>query len=66
MYSALNALSEYTYFYITKNIASYALQLDFKIVESLQRIVKRFQDKYFFRHFLEILLAYVLHRFIFT
>ena len=36
MYSVLNTLSEYTYFYILKNITSYTFLLAFKIVESLQ------------------------------
>ena len=40
MYSVLNALSEYTYFYISKNITLYTFLLDFKIVESLQCILK--------------------------
>ena len=44
MYSALNALLEYTYFYLSKNITSctfvHAL-LVFKIVESLQCILKK-------------------------
>ena len=40
MYSVLNTLTEYTYFYISKNITSYTLLLVFKIVESLQCILK--------------------------
>ena len=36
MYSVLNTLSEYTYFYRTKTIASYAFV--FKIVGSLQAL----------------------------
>ena len=40
MYSVLNTLSEYTYFYISKNITSYTFVLVFKIVESLQCILK--------------------------
>ena len=39
MYSVLNTLSEYTYFYISKNITSYTFLLIFKIVESLQCIL---------------------------
>ena len=39
MYSVLNTLSEYAYFYISKNI-SYNFLLVFKIVESLQCILK--------------------------
>ena len=31
----LNTLSEYTYFYIWKNITSYTFLLVFKIIESL-------------------------------
>ena len=40
MYSALNAFSEYTYFYISKNITSYTFLLAFKIAESPQCILK--------------------------
>ena len=40
MYSILNTLSEYTYFSISKNITSYTFLLVFKIVESLQCILK--------------------------
>ena len=36
MYSVLNALSEYRYFYISKNITSYTFLLVFKIVESIK------------------------------
>ena len=36
VYSALNTLSEYTYFYITQNITTYTFLLVFKIIESLQ------------------------------
>ena len=39
MYSVLNTLSEYTYFYMSKNITSYIFLLVFKIVESLQCIL---------------------------
>ena len=39
MYSVWNTLSEYTYFYISKNITSYTFLLVFKIVESLQCIL---------------------------
>ena len=39
MYSLLNTLSEYTYFYISKNITSHTFLLVFKIVESLQCIL---------------------------
>ena len=42
MYSVLNTLSEYTYLYISKNITSYTFLLLFKIVESLQCILKRY------------------------
>ena len=38
----LNKLSDYTYFYISKNITSYTFVLVFKIVESLQFILKNF------------------------
>ena len=40
MYSVLNTLSEYTYFYISKNITSYTFLLVFTIVENLQYILK--------------------------
>ena len=40
MYSVLNALSEYRYFYISKNITSYTFLFVFKIVESIQCIIK--------------------------
>ena len=39
MYSVLNTLSEYTYFYIPKDITSYTFLLVFKIVESPQSIL---------------------------
>ena len=39
MYGVLNKLSEYRYFYISKNITSYTFYLDFKIVESLPCIL---------------------------
>ena len=41
MYSVLNTLSEYTYFYILENIISYNFFLVFKMVESLQCILKK-------------------------
>ena len=40
MRSVLNTISEYTYFYISKNITSYTFLLVFKIVESLKCILK--------------------------
>ena len=40
MYSVLNTLSEYTYFYISKDITLYTFLLVFKIIESLQCILK--------------------------
>ena len=40
MYSVLNVLSEYTYFYISKSITPYTFLLVFKIVERLQCILK--------------------------
>ena len=40
MYSVLNTLSEYTDFYISKNIISYNLLLVFKTVKNLQCILK--------------------------
>ena len=42
MYSVLNKLSEFAYFYISKNIASCSFLLVFKTIESLQCI---FNDK---------------------
>ena len=47
MYSVLNTLSEYTYFYISKNITSYTFLLVFKILESLQCILKTFTFRWF-------------------
>ena len=41
VYSVLNTISEYKYFYISKNIPSYTLLLVCKIVESLQCMLKR-------------------------
>ena len=41
MYSVLNILSEYSYFYISKNITSYTFLFVFKIVESPQYILKK-------------------------
>ena len=43
MYNVLNTLSEYTYFYISKYITSCTFLLVFKIVESLQCILKALQ-----------------------
>ena len=40
MYNVLNTLSEYTYFYISKNITSYTFLLVLKIDESLHCILK--------------------------
>ena len=40
MYNVLKTLSEYTYFYILKNINSYTFLLVFEIVETLQCILK--------------------------
>ena len=39
MYGVLNALSEYTCLYISKNITLYTFLLVFKIVKSLQCIL---------------------------
>ena len=44
MYSVLNTLSEYTYFYISKNMTSYTFLLVLKIVESLQCILNPLQE----------------------
>ena len=41
MYSVINTISEYTYFYISKNITSYSFFLVFKIFGSLQCILKQ-------------------------
>ena len=46
MYSVLNMLSEYSYFYISENITSYKFLLVFKIVESFQCIVNRWIGRY--------------------
>ena len=40
MYVVLNTLSEYTYFYISKSVTLYTFLPIFKIVESLQCILK--------------------------
>ena len=50
MYSVLNTFSEYAYFYISKekNITSYIFFLVFKIVESLQCILKESRLRGFF------------------
>ena len=40
VHSVLNTLLEHTYFYISKNMTSYTFLLGFKIVESLQCILK--------------------------
>ena len=49
MYSAMSTLSEYTHFYISKNITSYTFLLVFKIVESLQYILNlAWKEKHLF------------------
>ena len=40
MYIVFNTLAKYIYFYISKNITSYSFLLVFKIVKSLQCILK--------------------------
>ena len=45
MYGVFNTLSEYTYFYISKNITSYTLLFVFKIVVSLQCILNSISTK---------------------
>ena len=40
MYSVLNTLLEYTYFYISKDITSYTFLRVYKIVENLQHVLK--------------------------
>ena len=54
MYILLNTLSEYTYFYISKNITLYTFLLVFKIVENLQSILKA-------SHYKWEMQCYVLH-----
>ena len=49
MCSILNKLSEYIYFYISKNIHTLLLRV-FKIVESLQCIAKLTEMKFLWRH----------------
>ena len=51
MYEILIALSQYTYFYISKNIISYTFFLVFKIVENLQCIIKQSLNM---RHILKV------------
>ena len=51
MYSVLYTLSEYTYFYISKNITSYTFLLVFKIVKAFN--VSLIQKFYFINLFLE-------------
>ena len=41
MYNVLNRVSDYTYFYISKNITSYTFLFVFKFVESFQRNLNR-------------------------
>ena len=57
MHTVLNALSEYTYFYILKNITLYIFLLVFKIVESLQCIYKKYNsiDSFFWTKDKEVL-----------
>ena len=45
MHSVLNTLSEYSYFYISKNITSYTFVLLFKIFECLQSVLNHNQKK---------------------
>ena len=47
MYNVLNTLSEYTYFYISKNITSYNFLLVLKIDKSLQCILKKNLQNHF-------------------
>ena len=56
MYSVLNTLSEYTYFYITKDITSYTFSLVFKIVKSYHCCI----FKHFIFSILDIFCTYVL------
>ena len=60
VYSVLNKLSEYIYFYLSKNITSYTFPLVFKIVERLQYILKF--KTFVFNKF--NLILQVLHHFI--
>ena len=48
MYRVLNTVSEYTSFYISKNITSYNFSFVFKIVKSRQCILNK-KDWYFTR-----------------
>ena len=41
MYGVLSTLSEYMYFYISKNISSYNFLLVFEIIESFQCVLKK-------------------------
>ena len=41
MYNILNVQSEYTYFYITKNVTTYSFLVVSKIVESLQCVLNK-------------------------
>ena len=54
MYSVLNTLSEYSYFYISKDITSYTFLLVFKIIDNFQCILKLCIDV----HFLACLLLF--------
>ena len=49
MYGVLNKLSEYSYCYISKNITSYTFVVVFRIVESLQCILKVKVSEYPFK-----------------
>ena len=44
----MNTLSDYTYFYISKNITSYTLLLVSKIIESPQRILTNKNETIYF------------------
>ena len=46
MNSVLNTLSEYTYFYISKNITLYTFSLLFRIIESLNKKKSNKKRKY--------------------
>ena len=61
MYNALNKLSEYKYFYRSKNITSYTFLLVFKIVEILHCLVLLGTVKAFIGYlFFSVLLSFYL------
>ena len=55
MYTVLNTFSGHANFYLSKTITSYTFLLDFKIVESLQHILKGKHSAYKELHSLAVL-----------